>query len=139
MVALGPPEGEGLAARIVAVAASVVRCDLPGSVAPQSTPRCSNCGFTLGAVAPDAELDDVMERVRRGLAVKLAALSQTMIARLIREYDHDNRLEGFLRIMQAVQTDAMVWVLDEKLSRFLTHVLDDDLGDLLGIKPPLVR
>jgi hypothetical protein len=127
IVALGPPEGEELAARVAELAASVVRCELRGLVAPETTPRCSSCGFILGAVAPAAELDEVMERVRRGLAIKLAALSQSMIARLIREHDRDNRLEGFLKITQASQTDALVRVLDEKLARYLAQVLDDNL------------
>jgi hypothetical protein len=125
--ALGPPEGEELAARVAALAASVVRCELEGSVAPETTPRCLSCGYILGAVAPAAELDAVMERIRRGLAIKLAALSQSVIARLIREHDRDNRLEGFLKITQATQTDALVRVLDEKLARYLAQVLDDNL------------
>ena len=132
IVALGPAEGEELAARLAALAASVIRCELEGSVAPETTPRCLSCGFILGAVPPAAELDAVMQRLRRGLAIKLAALSQSMIARLIREHDHDNRLEGFLKITQAAQTDALVRVLDEKLARYLAQVLDDNLEGLTG-------
>ena len=55
-----------------------------------------------------------------------------MIARLIREHDRDNRLEGFLKITQAAQTDALVRVLDEKLARYLAQVLDDNLEGLVG-------
>jgi hypothetical protein len=128
IAALGPAEGEQLAARVAELAASVARCELATPVAPETTPRCSSCGFILGAADPGAELDDVMERVRRGLAIKLAALSQSMIARLIREHDRDNRLEGFLKITQASQTDALVRVLDEKLARYLAQVLDDNLA-----------
>ena len=132
IVALGPAEGEELAARVATLAASVIRCELEGSVAPETTPRCLSCGFILGAIAPAAELDAVMERLRRALTVKLAALSQSMIARLIREHDRDNRLEGFLKITQAAQTDALVRVLDEKLARYLAQVLDDNLEGLTG-------
>ena len=128
IAALGPPEGEELAVQVAEMAASVVRCDLAGPVAPETTPRCSSCGFILGGADPGAELDDVMQRLRRGLAIKLAALSQSMIARLIREHDRDNRLEGFLKITQASQTDALVRVLDEKLARYLAQVLDDNLA-----------
>jgi hypothetical protein len=132
IAALGPVEGEELAARVAALAASVVRCELEGSVAPETTPRCLSCGFILGSVAPAAELDAVMERLLRGLAIKLAALSQSVIARLIREHDRDHRLEGFLKITQAAQTDALVRVLDEKLARYLAQVLDDNLEGLTG-------
>ena len=128
IVALGPPEGAELGDRVAELAASVVRCHLATPVAPETTPRCLSCGFILGAADPGAELDDVMERVRRGLAIKLAALSQSVIARLIREHDRDNRLEGFLKITQASQTDALVRVLDENLARYLAQVLDDNLA-----------
>lgn len=128
IAALGPPEGEELAAIVTELTASVRRCER-GSVAPETTPRCLTCGFTLGALDKGAELDDVMDRLKRGLAIKLAALSQGMIARLIREHDRDNRLEGFLKITQAAQTDALVRVLDEKLARYLAQVLDDNLVD----------
>ncbi len=132
ITALGPVEGEQLAARVAELAASVVRCDREGSIAPETTPRCASCGFILGTQAPAAELEDVMERLRRGLAIKLAALSQSMIARLIREHDRDHRLEGFLKITQAAQTDALVRVLDEKLARYLAQVLDDNLEGIVG-------
>jgi len=131
IASLGPPEGEELAARVAELETSVVRCKLPGSVAPETTPRCSSCGFILGELGPTAELDDVMERLRRALAIKLAALSQRMIERLIREHDRDDRFEGFLRITQASQTDALVRVLDEKLAHYLAQVLDDNLEGLV--------
>jgi hypothetical protein len=132
IVLLGPPEGEELAARVAELATSIVRCELPGSVAPETTPRCSSCGFILGAIGPSAELDDVMERLRRGLSIKLAALSQRIIERLIREHDRDDRLEGFLKITQASQTDALVRVLDEKFACYLAQVLDDNLVRPVG-------
>src|SRR5260370_39859400 len=109
-----------------------MRCDLEGWFAREATRRGRSGGFILGAVAPAAELDAVMERLRRGLAIKLAALSQSMIARLIREHDRDHRLEGFLKITQAAQTDALVRVLDEKLARYLAQVLDDNLEGIVG-------
>lgn len=67
-----------------------------------------------------------MDGIRRALEIKLAALSQSMIARLIRNHDKEHRLEGFLKITQAAQTDALVRVLDEKLARYLAQVLEDD-------------
>jgi hypothetical protein len=66
-----------------------------------------------------------MENIRRALETKLAALSQSMIARLIRTHDRENRLEGFLKITQAAQTDALVRVLDENLARYLSQVLEE--------------
>ena len=125
IAALGRPEGAHLGARVADVSARVVRCDLREAIAPETTPRCSSCGFQLGASSPQAELEGLMEAIRRALEVKLAALSQSMIARLIRNHDKERRLEGFLKITQAAQTDALVRVLDDKLARYLAQVLDE--------------
>jgi hypothetical protein len=125
IAALGRPEGAHLGARVADVSARVVRCELRDAIAPETIPRCTSCGFQLGASSPQAELEDVMEGIRRALEVKLAALSQSMIARLIRNHDKEHRLEGFLKITQAAQTDALVRVLDDKLARYLAQVLEE--------------
>jgi hypothetical protein len=125
IAALGRPEGAHLGARLADVSARVVRCDQRDAIAPETTPRCSSCGFQLGASSPQAELEGLMEAIRRALEVKLAALSQNMIARLIRDHDKEHRLEGFLKITQAAQTDALVRVLDDKLARYLAQVLEE--------------
>jgi hypothetical protein len=126
IVALGRPEGAHLGARVADASARVVRCELNDAIAPETMPRCSSCGFKLGASSPQAELEAAMEGIRRALEIKLAALSQNMIARLIRNHDREHRLEGFLKITQAAQTDALVRVLDEKLARYLAQVLEED-------------
>jgi hypothetical protein len=76
-----------------------------------------------------------MELLKRALSVKLGALSQSMIARLIREHDRNHRLDAFLKITQAAQTDALVRVLDEALARYLALVLDENLGVPESRKP----
>ncbi len=124
--ALGPPEGEHLKAPVAELSARVVRCELKDAIAPETTPRCSSCGFQLGTAPPEAELADAMEGIRRALETKLAALSHSMIARLIRIHDREHRLEGFLKITQAAQTDALVRVLDQNLARYLAQVLDEN-------------
>jgi len=124
--ALGAPEGAHLGARVAELSARVVRCERGDAIAPATTPRCSSCGFQLGASSPEAGFEDAMAGLRRALEIKLAALSHSMIARLIRDHDRENRLEGFLKITQAAQTDALVRVLDEKLARYLAQVLEED-------------
>jgi hypothetical protein len=126
IAALGRPEGEHLRARVAELGARVVQCELGNAIAPTITPRCVSCGFQLGASSPQAEIEDAMEAIRRALEIKLAALSHSMIARLIRNHDKENRLEGFLKITQAAQTDALVRVLDEKLAKYLARVLEEE-------------
>jgi hypothetical protein len=125
IAALGRLEGAHLGARVAELSASVVRCELGDSIAPETTPRCPSCGFQLGASSPRVGLEDAMESIRRALEIKLAALSQNMIARLIQTHDREHRLEGFLKITQAAQTDALVRVLDEKLAHYLARVLEE--------------
>jgi hypothetical protein len=125
ITALGRPEGATLGARVAEASARVVRCELGDEIAPETTPRCASCGFQLGASSPRAEIEDAMEGIGRALGIKLSALSHSMIARLIRSHDRENRLEGFLKITQAAQTDALVRVLDEGLAKYLARVLEE--------------
>lgn len=136
--ALGPPEGKALGARVAELGARVVGCENGDAIAPETTPQCSSCGFRLGAQSPEPELEAAMEEIRRALEVKLAALSHSMIARLIRLHDREHRLEGFLKITQAAQTDALVRVLDEKLARYLGEVLDENKA-AAPLEPARVR
>ena len=124
--ALGLPVGALLGARLAQVSGRVARCELGDAIAPETMPRCPSCRFQLGASSPQPELEDAMEAIRRALEIKLAALSQSMIARLIRNHDKEHRLEGFLKITQAAQTDALVRVLDDKLARYLSQVLEEN-------------
>jgi len=135
IAALGPPEGEELAARLAEIGGRIVRCDFDGPIQPEVSPRCPHCAYLLGSAAPGPTLADVTERIGRALNVKLSALSQSAIARLIRQHDRAHRLEGFLKITQAAQTDALVRVLDEKLARYLAQLLDENLATS-GIESP---
>ncbi len=126
--ALGPPLGAGFAPHAEALGRRVIRCDRDGVRHLEVAPRCAGCGYLLGAPSPRAELEDLAVRLDRALHVKLAALSQSAIARLIREHDRAGRLDGFLKIIQAAQTDALARVLDDKLARYLARLLDENLG-----------
>jgi hypothetical protein len=127
IVALGAPEGAELKLSVGDIEARVVRCDLDAPLAPEITPRCIDCGFRLGSSSPRESLSDLQGRLDRALATKLAALSQNMIARLIREHGDDHRLDGFLKVVQAAQIDALVNVLDDQLARYLSEALDENL------------
>lgn len=127
--ALGDPEGEELAARMAEVGERIVPCDFDGRLTPEINPRCPRCGFVLGTPLPKKELVEIFERIRRALAIKLAILSQSTIARLIREHDRAHRLDGFLKITQAAQTEALVQVLDDKLTHYLASLLAENIEE----------
>jgi hypothetical protein len=128
IVALGPPEGEDLAEQMAAMDKRLVRCDLDAPLAPEVTPRCPQCSFVLGTLSPREDLKDFFERARRALRSKLVALSLSTIARIIEQHDHNHRLEGFLKITLAAQTDALTRVLDDKLTRYLAQLLEENLA-----------
>ncbi len=126
IAALGAPEGAGLAVSMAQLEGRLVRCDLDAPLSPEITPCCPRCGFVLGTVSPREELKDLFEQARRTLEVKLGALSHSAIARLIAQHDRNHRLEGFLKITQAAQTDALIRVLDDQLARYLARLLDEN-------------
>jgi len=127
--ALGAPAGADLGVRIEHLAAGHVRCTSDAPLTLDVAPRCARCSFVLGTVPRRSELAETLEQIKRALKVKLSALSQDAIARLIREHDRGRRLDGFLKITQAAQTDALVRVLDENLAQYLLQMLEDLRGE----------
>ncbi len=134
IAALGPPAADGLAAAMADLSRRVVPCVLENALAAELEPRCRQCGFVLGAAMPGPELADAFERIRRALTTKLATLSRSAIARIIRQHDRGGRLEGFLKITQASQTEALVRVLDDELVRYLSDLLAEGTRAGLVVK-----
>jgi hypothetical protein len=131
IAALGAPAGAELSVRIEEVSQGIRRCDDDAPIGPKS-PRCAQCGFVLGAQLPERELAEVFDQVKRALGVKLAALSRGAISRLIRMHDRGRRLDGFLKIIQAAHTEALVRVLDNNLAAYLTRLLREADDEVAG-------
>jgi hypothetical protein len=123
---LGPPDGIHLAAELAACASQVVLCDRPSSstLEHEHDARCTRCGYMLGAQSP--QVAHSLEAIERAVKARLARLSHNAIKRLISEHDDRDRLEGFLKIVQAAQTDALARVLDDELTEYLRRLLDDE-------------
>jgi hypothetical protein len=132
IAALGAAAAPELDAAMIALEHRLAPCDFGGALAPEVTPCWPRCGFVLGALSPRGELSDLGDRARRALQSKLAMLAQSAISRLIRQNDSNHRLEGFLKIVQAAQTEALVRVLDGELALYLTSLLDENLAANLG-------
>ncbi len=124
---LGAPEGEELGALAAEISSHIIHCESQSVQRADVTPRCPVCHYLVGAIAPSTQLAELIERTRRALSIKLAALSQSAIARIVSKHDRAHRLDSFLRITQAAQTDALVRVLDEKLALYLARLLDENL------------
>jgi hypothetical protein len=128
IAALGAAAAPELDAAMVALEHRLAPCDFGGALAPEVTPCCPRCGYLLGALSPRRELSDLGGRAHRALQSKLATLAQSAISRLIRQNDSNHRLEGFLKIVQAAQTEALVRVLDDELALYLTNLLNENLA-----------
>jgi hypothetical protein len=123
---LGEPIAQELGPRMEKIAGELGGCDAAELMVLEVHPRCAQCDFVIGAVSPRADLLELFEQVKRALSAKLAQLSQSAIARLIEAHDRKGRLEGFLKITQAAQTDALVRVLDDKLAAYLAELLNEN-------------
>ena len=126
--ALGAAAAPELDAAMIALEHRLAPCTFDSAVAPEVTPCCTRCGYVLGTPSPCDELNELGARANRALRSKLARLAQSAIARLIRQNDSSHRLEGFLKIVQAAQTEALVRVLDDELASYLTRLLDEDVA-----------
>jgi hypothetical protein len=122
--ALGPPRGAQFQEPSRQAGKSIPVCGLEEPFSAQAVPICPACGYVLGATPPTPELLQLLDRVRRALSEKLTMLSRGAIARLIKKYDHAHRLEGFLKIIQAAQTEALAAVLDDQLTAYIARLLE---------------
>jgi hypothetical protein len=127
---LGPSEGAEVAIEMATLDGRLSPCG--SALAPEVTPCCTQCGFRLGTMSPHDAINSLFARARRAIEIKLAALSQHAIARLIRQHDLNHRLEGFLKIIQAAQTDALIGVLDDQLADYLARLLDENAAVDIG-------
>jgi len=139
IAALGASIGGALGTRIEELGRQVARCAADAPMTLDLVPRCPRCGFVLGAALPAAELGEVFEELKRALKAKLSALSHDAIARLVRQHDRGHRLDGFLKIIQAAHTDALVRVLDDNLARYLGRLLDEVRDEAPRAIAPFVR
>ena len=126
IAALGRPEGAHLGARVADASARVVRCELTMRSRPRRCRDVRVAGFSLARRHRRRN-----SKMRwKGFAAHSRSNSRhcrkTLIDRFIRNHDREHRLEGFLKITQAAQTDALVRVLDEKLARYLAQVLEEN-------------
>jgi hypothetical protein len=135
ITALGAPEASGFISRMSELESRIVRCHIEGALSPDIAPRCPDCAFAIETTSPRVEVEELRVQARRGLEAKLARLSQSTVARLIRQHDTGRRLDGFLKMTQATQTDALVRVMDDSLTLYLAQLLEENSADSSEVQP----
>ena len=135
IAALGAAEALGFVSRMSELEGRIPRCFIEGTLSPDIAPCCPDCGFVVGTPSPLVEVEELRAQAQRGLEAKLARLSQSTVARLIRQHDKGRRLDGFLKMTQATQTDALVRVLDDTLALYLGQLLEENSADSSEVRP----
>ncbi len=121
--ALGAPAGAPFTTRAAQAREQIKVCRLEGTFSAHAIPICPECGYVLATNSPAPDLTQLLDKITRALNEKLTALSRDAIARLIRKYDHSHRLDGFLKITQAAQTQTLARVLDDDLTAYIARLL----------------
>ena len=91
-----------------------------------ASPRCTACGYDLGQAAPTAEARRVIQAVERGLTSQQSRLARRLVSRIIDRpgLDGDERLDRFVKAVQASDLTSLALVLDDALVDFIRDLLE---------------
>jgi hypothetical protein len=97
----------------------------------QDAPICPVCAFALGHAAPLTETRRVLRAIDRALTGQQTRLARRVVSRII---DHpgageDDKIERFIRVVQASDVTALALILDDGLVEFLRDLLETPPGD----------
>ena len=115
----------------------VSTCNLtPAEVsgAMEQAPSCTGCGYRLGDEAPHNEARRVRGEIERGLAVQQSRLASRVVSQLLTRPTTEDRLDRFVKVVQASDLAGLALVLDDSLVDFLRELLESDntVPGLLG-------
>ena len=120
---LGQPPGPELSRRYDALEQEVQRCDTNlGDLDLHSDPRCPNCRIALGETPPAQELDGFARDLDHALGELNRRLSSVLVGRVL-QGRVDQRMEDFLRIIQASDLLALSNTLNNELVSFIGEFL----------------
>jgi hypothetical protein len=131
---------EGLAAELAA-------CPVADPAAAlRAQPRCPSCGLSLEDEPPTQRAQEVVRGLRDALARRQSRLAGEAIRRILAR--GGERIEQFLRVVQAADLTGLARVLDDELLAFLQDLLDQpaaitpdalELARELAAEHPIVR
>ena len=101
------------------------RCNaVPSDMPLDTTPRCVECLMVLGEAPPTEALDRFVTDLDRALGEQNLRLSRVLVERILHDR-LDQRLEHFLKIVQAADLSALSNVLSGELAQFIRELLRD--------------
>jgi len=84
--------------------------------------RCPACGIALGEEPPWQEAEEVQHLLEKALSQQLQRLSSKAVRRVLVQ-SGEARIQEFLQVVQASQTQSLAHVLDDELLGFLRRFL----------------
>jgi len=121
---LGEPVGEGLAMQRKELLARLQSCTITdvNMVKVEAAPTCETCHLKLTDRAPIANVDTFLKMERKALEEQLRRLSAAAIRQILTE-GGGNRVEKFIRVLEASDLSALANVLDDDLAEFIRTLL----------------
>lgn len=134
---LGPPMGEEAIARYEELPGRIGACALAlrQELELSQEARCPACGVALGEEPPWREADEVQHLLAKALSQQLHRLSSKAVRRVLAQ-SGEARIQEFLQITQASQTQSLANILDDELLGFLRRFLVE--ARLAEVLRPLV-
>ena len=115
--------GSDLGQRYIDLQKEVTPCDVDVSeLHLDSDPRCPGCRVALGHSPPGAQVEAFVRDVDQALGEQNRRLSQMLVERILHGW-LDQRLEGFLKIVQASDLSSLSNVLNAELVQFIQQLL----------------
>jgi hypothetical protein len=143
---LGPPLGVAALAQLRELERLSPCVSTPSELAATlaATPVCNVCSFILGTEAPVADVRRAVTALNRALTAQQSRLSRSVVTRILsrRPPGAGERLDDFLRVLQASDIAGLALVLDDGLVNFLRDLLEapatENVLALLALRFPEV-
>ena len=121
---LGPTMGEEAIARYEDLPGRIGACSLAlrQELELSQEARCPACGIALGEEPPWQEAEEVQHLLEKALNQQLHRLSSKAVRRVLVQ-SGEARVQEFLQVIQASQTQSLAHVLDDELLGFLRRFL----------------
>jgi hypothetical protein len=121
---LGPSMGEEAIARYEELPGRIGACALAlrQELELSQEARCPACGIALGEEPPWQEAEEVQHLLEKALSQQLQRLSSKAVRRVLVQ-SGEARIQEFLQVVQASQTQSLAHVLDDELLGFLRRFL----------------
>jgi hypothetical protein len=121
---LGPSMGEEAIVRYEELPGSIGACTLAlrQELELSQEARCPACGIALGQEPPWQEAEEVQHLLDKALGQQLQRLSSKAVRRVLVQ-SGEARIQEFLQVVQASQTQSLAQVLDDELLGFLRRFL----------------